>query len=52
MPNFLQHTIDGAICSSTAGFAGVGHVQQQIGLPGFFQRRFEAGNQAGAAGRG
>ena len=42
---FLQHVIHGRNLVEGGRIAGVGHVQQEIGLPRFFERGLEAGDQ-------
>ena len=46
MPSSSQHFIDGADLLEHRRIRGVGHVQQQVGLPGLFERGLEAGDQA------
>ena len=42
----FEHAIHGRNLLQRRGVARVGDVQQEVGLPGFFERRLEAGDQA------
>ena len=44
-PEFFEHIVDCGDLVAGRRVARVGHVQQQIRLPGFFQRGLEAGDQ-------